>query len=164
MQMNRSMFPRKKPKLLQESVSNWTVFFFFQKIQLPLTWYIDLAIMALDHSRLGLESKSGRFFLRLTSLLYKILLTNLGACKPSFYTCYTSHLRWNRAMRRCFCHADLGQNSVLRNFEILIMYTKKLLNSDWLRKECSFSVTRVQITNAFCLAENTKETNKNQSD
>ena len=103
--------------------------------------------MALDHSRLGLESKSGRFFLRLTSLLYKILLTNLGACKPSFYTCYTSHLRWNRAMRRCFCHADLGQNSVLRNFEILIMYTKKLLNSDWLRKECSFSVTRVQTCN-----------------
>ena len=44
--------------------------------------------MALDHSRLGLESKfleskSGRIFLRLTSLLYKILLTNLGACKPN---------------------------------------------------------------------------------
>ena len=26
----------------------------------------------------------------------------------------------------------------------LIIYTKKLLNSDWLRKECSSSVTRVQ--------------------
>ena len=120
--------------------------------------------MALDHSRLGLESKSGRIFLRLTTLLYKILLTNLGACKPSFYTFYTSHLRWNRAMRRCFCHADLGQNAAFHNFEILIMYTKKLLNSDWLRKECSFSVTRVQITNGFWLAENTKETTKNQSD
>ena len=138
--------------------------------------------MALDHSRLGLESKfleskSGRMFLRLTSLLYKILLTNLGACKPTFYTFYTSHLRWNRAMRRCFCHADLGQNAVFHNFEILIIYTKKLLNSDWLRKECSSSVTRVQtcntsaklvtrvqITNGFWLAENTKETTKNQSD
>ena len=27
---------------------------------------------------------------------------------------------------------------------IVIIYTKKLLNSDWLRKECSSSVTRVQ--------------------
>ena len=26
---------------------------------------------------------------------------------------------------------------------------EKLLNSDWLRKECSSSVTRVQITNGF---------------
>ena len=32
---------------------------------------------------------------------------------------------------------------------MLIIYTKKLLNSDWLRKECSSSVTRVQITNGF---------------
>ena len=116
--------------------------------------------MALDHSRLGLESKSGRFFLRLTSLLYKILLTNLGACKPTFYTFYTSHLRWNST----FYHTDLGQNEVFHNFSRLIIYTKKLLNSDWLRKECSFSVTRVQITNGFWLAENTKETTKNQSD
>ena len=39
----------------------------------------------------------------------------------------------------------------LVNFLItnIIIYTKKLLNSDWLRKECSSSVTRVQITNAF---------------
>ena len=29
----------------------------------------------------------------------------------------------------------------------LIIYTKKLLNSDWLRKECSSSVTRVQTCN-----------------
>ena len=29
-------------------------------------------------------------------------------------------------------------------FNFLTIYTKKLLNSDWLRKECSFSVTRVQ--------------------
>ena len=54
--------------------------------------------MALDHSRLRLEnkfleSKSGRIFLRSTSLLYKILPTNLGACKPTFYIIYTSHLR-----------------------------------------------------------------------
>ena len=40
--------------------------------------------MALDHSRLGLENKSSRIFLRSTSLHYKILLTNLGACEPTF--------------------------------------------------------------------------------
>ena len=42
-------------------------------------------IMALDHSRLGLENKSARIFLLSTSLLYKILPTNLGVCKPTFY-------------------------------------------------------------------------------
>ena len=56
------------------------------------------AIMALDHNRLGLENKflenkSGRIFLRSTSLLYKILPTNLEVSKPTFYTFYTSHLR-----------------------------------------------------------------------
>ena len=55
------------------------------------------AIMALDHSRLGLENKflenkSGRIFLRSTGLLYKSLPTNLRVCKPTFYTFYTSHL------------------------------------------------------------------------
>ena len=63
--------------------------------------------MALDHSRLRLEnkfleSKSGRIVLRSTSLLYKILPTYLGACRPTFYTFNKSHLRWNSTMRRCF--------------------------------------------------------------
>ena len=58
------------------------------------------AIMALDHSRLGLENKflenkSGRIFLRSTGLLCKSLPTNLRVCKPTFYTFYTSHLKWN---------------------------------------------------------------------
>ena len=74
------------------------------------------ATMALDHSRLGLENKflenkSGRIFLRSTSLLYKICgLTNLGACKITYYTFYTSHLRWNSTMRGCFYHSNLGQH------------------------------------------------------
>ena len=60
-------------------------------------------IMALDHSRLGqenkfLENKSGRIFC--VGQVY--LPTNLGACKPTFYTFYTSHLRWNSTLRRCF--------------------------------------------------------------
>ena len=29
-------------------------------------------------------------------------------------------------------------------FPVIIIYTKKLLNSDWLREECSSSVTGVQ--------------------
>ena len=83
-------------------------------------------------------------FLRSARLLYKILPTSLGTCKPTFHTFYTSHLRWNSTMRRCLYHTDLGQNAVFHYFAILIIYTKKLLNSDWLRKECSSSVTRVQ--------------------
>ena len=60
-------------------------------------------IMALDHSRLGqenkfLENKSGRIF----CVRQVYLPTNLGACKPTFYTFYTSHLRWNSTLRRCF--------------------------------------------------------------
>ena len=59
-------------------------------------------------------------FLRSTSLLYKILPTNLGACKPTFYIIYTSHLRWNSTMRHCFYHTDLWQNAVFHNFAIQI--------------------------------------------
>ena len=74
------------------------------------------AIMALDHRRLIRPGKKiGLNFLRLTSLLCKILPTNLGAYKPTFYTIYTSHLRWNSSMRHCFYHADLGQKAVFYN-------------------------------------------------
>ena len=45
----------------------------------------------------------------------QILPTNLGAYKPTFYTIYTSHLRWNSSMRHCFYHADLGQKAVFHN-------------------------------------------------
>ena len=78
------------------------------------------AIMALDHSRLGLENKflenkSGRIFLLSTSLLYKISPTNPGVSKPTFYTYYTSHLRWNSTST--IYHTDLGQNAVFHNFQ-----------------------------------------------
>ena len=76
--------------------------------------------MALDHSRLGLKIQIRPNLFCLTSLLYKILLTNLGVCKLTFYTFYTSHLRWNSTMRLCFYHTDLGQNVVFYNFEIKI--------------------------------------------
>ena len=61
-------------------------------------------IMALDHRRLIRPGEKIRpNFLRSTSLLYKILPTrSVGVCKPNFYTIYTSHLRWNSTVRRCF--------------------------------------------------------------
>ena len=52
-----------------------------------------------------------------TSLFNKILSTNLGACKPAFHTFYTSHLRWNSNMRRCFYHTDLRQNAAFHHFQ-----------------------------------------------
>ena len=66
----------------------------------------------------SLENKSGRIFLPSTSfrsLLYKILLTNLGR-----FILFIHHLSWNSTMRRCFYHTDLGQNGVFQNFEIQI--------------------------------------------
>ena len=75
------------------------------------------AVMALDHSCLGLENESLENnirpnFLRSTSLINKILPTTLGACKPTLHTFYTLHLLWNSNMRRCFYHTDLRQNAV----------------------------------------------------
>ena len=84
--------------------------------------------MALDHSRLRLENKflenkSGRIFLRSTGLLYKFLPTNLRVCKPTFYTFYTSHLRWNST----FYHTDLGQNTAFHNFSMFRTINRGLL-------------------------------------
>ena len=88
-------------------------------------------IMALDHSRLGLENKflenkSGRIFLRSIGSLYKFLPTNLGVCKPTFCTLYTSHLRWNSTI----CHTDLGQDAAFHNFSrqiALSQYSGRLI-------------------------------------
>ena len=77
-------------------------------------------IMALDHIRLGLENKSGQIL----CVRQVYLPTNLGACKPTFYTFYTSHLRWNSTLRRCFYHTDLGQNAVFHYFAIQISLIK----------------------------------------
>ena len=77
------------------------------------------AIMALDHRRLiRPEKKIRTIVLRSTSLLCVILPTNLGTCKPTLYTIYTSHLRWNSTMRHCFYHTDLGQNAVFHNLTL----------------------------------------------
>ena len=105
--------------------------------------------MALDHSRLGLKNKLLEFkqirpnFLRSTSLLYKLLPTSLGTCKPTFYTFYTSHLRWNSTMRRCFYRTDLGQNAVFHNFAILIALIQY---SGWSKHAWAFSETFKKIS------------------
>ena len=73
------------------------------------------ATMALDHRRLNRPGKKIRAnFLRSTSLLCKILPTNLAACKPTFYTIYTSHVRWNSTMRHCLYHTDQKKNFAIQ--------------------------------------------------
>ena len=110
--------------------------------------------MALDHRKikLGLEKKSGWIFLRSTSLLYKILPTNLVACKPTFYTIYTSHLRWNSTMRHCFYHTDLGQNAVFHNFAIqiaLIQYSGRSKHA-WAFGETAKNFSKSSIRPTGC--------------
>ena len=89
-----------------------------QKVVQKLPSTIGRGLVALDNSRLGLENNSNYWetnqanFLLSTSLLYKILPTNLGVCKPTFYTFYTSHLRWNSTIY----HTDLVQNAVFHKF------------------------------------------------
>ena len=61
--------------------------------------------------------------------------------------------------KRWHGHSALSILLIISNFCIstLIIYTKKLFNSDWLRKECNSSVTRVQITNGFWLLKTKKK-------
>ena len=124
----------------------------------------SIAIMALDHSRLGLENKSRRIFLRSTSLLYKILPTSLGTCKPTFYTFYTSHLRWNSTMRRCFYHTDLGQNAVFHNFTLQIAFIQYLGRSKhaWASRGLlakpfkKFPISPIRLAGGFSLLTSAK--------
>ena len=108
------------------------------------------AIMAIDHGRLGLENKSGRIFCvwQVYNLLYKILPKSLGTCKPTFYTFYTSHLRWNSTMRRCFYHTDLGQDAVFHNFAIqiaLIQYSGRSKHA-WAFTETVKKISKITYT------------------
>ena len=94
----------------------------------------SIAIMALDHSRLGLENKflenkPGRIFCVWQVYFTKSCQQVLGTCKPTFYTFYTSHLRWNSTMRRCFYHTNLGQNAVFHNFVLQIALIQYLARS-----------------------------------
>ena len=88
-------------------------------------------------------------FFAFGKLLYKMLLTNLVACKPAFYTFYTHHI-WgeNSAMRRCFHHTDLGLNVVFLNFEIriaLIQYSGRLKRA-WAFSETAKKISKITYT------------------
>ena len=78
--------------------------------------------MALDHSRLGVENKSGRIF-----SVRQVYFTNscqqiwVRANQP-FILFYTSRLRRKSTMRRCFYHTDHVQNAVFHNFSRQIAF------------------------------------------
>ena len=82
------------------------------------------AVMALDHIRLGVENKflqnkSGRIF-----CVRQVYFTK--SWQQTFYTFYTSHLRWNSVMRRCIYHTNLGKNAKSHNYSrqiALIQYS-----------------------------------------
>ena len=110
--------------------------------------------MALDHSRLDLENeflenKSGLIFcVRQWSLLNKILPTNLGACKPTFHTFYTSHLRWNSNMRRCFYFTDLRKNAVFHNFsrKIALIHYSEPSKHAWAFSKTVQKISKITYT------------------
>ena len=90
------------------------------KVAQTLPSTIGKGLMALDHSGLGLENKflgnkPGRIF-----WVRQVYFTKSsqqiwgggGGCKPTFYTFYTSHLRWNSTIY----HTDLVQNAVFHKF------------------------------------------------
>ena len=95
--------------------------------------------MALDHSRLGLENqflenKSDRIsFLCSTSLLSKILPTNLAACKPSFliYFLYITSEVKQYCEALFFLSYRPPKNAVFHNFSrqtALIQYSEEGAN------------------------------------
>ena len=116
-----------------------------------------------DPTRTGGPSWSGPTFVpafrQVYNLLYKILPTSLGTCKPTFYTFYTSHLRWNSTMRRCFYHTDLGQNAVFHNFAIqiaLIQYSGRSKPA-WAFTETVKKISKITYTvGPFSLLTNAK--------
>ena len=82
------------------------------------------AIMALDHST-GVENKPGRSFsISSTSLLYKFLPINLGACKQTF--CFFIHHIWGER--------------VLRGAVFIIQTSTKCSNSQFFKTNCIHSI------------------------
>ena len=65
--------------------------------------------------------------------------TTRGACKPTFHTFYTSHLRWNSNMRRCFYHTDRPQT--------------KCSISQFFKTNCTHSIFRTVRSTRWLLAK-----------
>ena len=78
-----------------------------------------------------------------TSLLYKILLTNAGVCKPPFCTFYISHLRWNSTVY----HTDLAQNAVFHNFLRQILHSVNIQDGQlWAFSETVQKISKITYT------------------
>ena len=80
-----------------------------------------------------------------------ILLTSLGLALP-FWCKYLRENHCKNLLTIFSLQTTWEEREKLYIFLRVIIYTKKLVNSHWLRKECSSFVTRVQITNGFWLA------------
>ena len=78
--------------------------------------------MALDHSRLGVENKSGRIFSARQVYFTKSCQQIWVRANQPFILFYTSRLRRKSTMRRCFYHTDLVQNAVFHNFSRQIAF------------------------------------------
>ena len=106
------------------------------------------AIMALDHSRLDLENKflenkSGQSFCFRQVYFTKSCQQIWGVCKPTFYTFYTSHLRWNSTVY----HTDLAQNAVFHNFSRQILHSVNIQDDQlWALSETVQKISKVTYT------------------
>ena len=111
------------------------------------------AIMALDHSRLGLENKflenkSGRIFCVRQVYFTKSCQQVWGRGNQPFRLFTASHLRWNSTMRRCFYHTALWQNAVFHNFTIqiaLIQYSERPKHA-WAFSETVNKISKITYT------------------
>ena len=114
--------------------------------------------MALDHCRLIRPGKKFRpNFLPSTSLLYKIVPTNLGVSKPTFYTFYTSHLRWKSTMRRCIYHSDLGKMQYFTIFQDKLHSVNIQDDQSWAFSQTVQNISKITYTvNRFSLLTSSK--------
>ena len=80
------------------------------------------AIMALDHSRLSVENKSGRIFC-VRQVYFKKSCQQIWVRANQPFTLFIHHI-WGRksTMSRCFYHTDLVQNAVVHNFSRQIAF------------------------------------------
>ena len=109
------------------------------------------AIMALDHNRLDLENKflankSGQSFCFRQVYFTKSCQQIRGCVNHpfiSFYTFYTSHLRWNSTVH----HTDLGQNAVFHNFSRQILHSVNIQDDQlWAFSETVQKISKITYT------------------
>ena len=96
-------------------------------------------------------------FLRSRSLLYKIVPTNLGVSKPTFYTFYTSHLRRKSTMRRCIYHSDLGKMQYFTIFQDKLHSVNIQDDQSWAFSKTVQNISKITYTvNRFSLLTSSK--------